>query len=206
MARIDRGDALVGIIGPLVHCDGRLPSLKLVDEGPTVRFEGDGIKLAIDVGGKDVRHISVSIDSEKPCEGPVVRAFGNMKQGLFAGVEYLSQGEQSSSKLDIETDEHVRFAPDPMKVTMPLMALVTDRMTLAMTWSDMSLQPVFATPNFFDCTGDHRMALRGRRIEATIAVSGATLEETILWAVNKRGLPPLPATAADAGRATRRCA
>ena len=26
--------------------------------------------------------------------------------------------------------------------------------------------PTFATPNFFDCTADHRMALRGRKIEA----------------------------------------
>jgi hypothetical protein len=189
VARIERGNALVGIIGPLVHCDGKLPRLKLVDEGPTVCFEGDGIKLSVGLRGSE---ISASIDSKQPCEGPVVRAIGNMQQGLFAGVEYLSQGEQSSSKLDIETGEHVRFAPDPMKVTMPLMAFVTDHMALAMTWSDMSLQPVFATPNFFDCAGDHRMALRGRRIEATIAVSGGTLEDTILWAVNKRGLPPLP--------------
>ena len=111
-------------------------------------------------------------------------------------------GEQSSSKLDIETDEHLRFAPDPLKVTMPLMAFVTDRATVAMTWSDMELQPIYATPNFFDGTDDHRMALRGTKIEATIARRRrASLEETILWAVKKRGLPPLPAAAADAGRA-----
>jgi hypothetical protein len=79
---------------------------------------------------------------------------------------------------------------------MPLMALVTDRASLAMTWNDMTLQPVYATPNFFDCADDHRMALRGTKIEAVIRVAPAAgdgpLEETILWAVNKRGLPPLP--------------
>jgi hypothetical protein len=36
------------------------------------------------------------------------------------------------------------------------------------------------------------MALRGRRIEAVIQVAGRRLEETILWAVRRRGLPPLP--------------
>ena len=57
----------------------------------------------------------------------MVRVFGGLRQGLFAGLEYLGAGEHSSSRLDIETDEHVRFAPDPLKVTMPLMAFVTDR-------------------------------------------------------------------------------
>ena len=137
--------------------------------------------------------ISVSIQSAEPCEGPVLRALGPLEQGLFAGVEYLAKGERSSSTLDIETAEHIRFAPDPMKVTLPLMAFVTDRASAAMTWQDMSLQPVFATPNFLDGAEGHRAALRGKTITATIRIRPPEpLEEAILWAVTKRGLPPLP--------------
>ncbi len=122
----------------------------------------------------------------------MVRALGALDQGLLAGVEYLGRGEKSSSTLDIETDEHLRYAPDPLKVTMPLMAFVTDRGSIAMTWNDMSLQPTFASPNFFDGQSDHRMALRGTRIEATLRVDRGPLEEAIRWAAGRRGLPPLP--------------
>jgi len=75
---------------------------------------------------------------------------------------------------------------------MPLMAFVTDRGSVAMTWRDMSLQPVYATPNFIDALADHRMALRGRSIGATIRVDPQPLEEAILWAVQENGLPDLP--------------
>jgi hypothetical protein len=76
---------------------------------------------------------------------------------------------------------------------MPLLAFVTEQATTAMTWSDMTLQPVFATPNFLDGAEGHRAALRGMRIEPTILVTKAQpLEEAILWAVRKGGLPPAP--------------
>jgi hypothetical protein len=205
LGRIRRDGQTVAVLAPLVLCEGRLPALKLVAEPraplapaatpagspvPPVRLEGDGI--VISVTPADDCQFSVAIDSTKECEGPVVRALGALQQGLFAGLEYLDKGETSSSKLDVETDEHLRFAPDPLKVTMPLMSLITDRASLAMTWDDMGLHPVFATPNFFDATPDHRMALRGRSIRATIQVGRLSLEETILWAVKRRGLPALP--------------
>ena len=226
MARIESNGQLAAIVGPLVHCQGKLPELKLVADAPalrrvagvdghrrdalvdeppdlrlsggslaldpghpTVQFQGQGVALSISAAGKE---ISVLIDSQQTCEGPVVRAIGDLEQGLFAGLEYLGKGEKSSSKLDIETVEHLRFAPDPLKVTVPLMTLVTDRVSAAMTWKDMQLQPVYATPNFFDAAGDHRMTLRGKRIEATIRLDHASLEETIRWAVARVGLPPLP--------------
>ena len=189
VGRIRRGDALVAVLAPLVHCDGKLPALKLVEEAATLRFEGEGVRLAVSAEGSE---ISVSIAGPVSCEGPVVRALGGLEQGLFAGLEYLGRGEKSSSKLDVETEEHLRFVPDPLKVTMPLMAFVTDRASLAMTWTDMGLQPVFATPNAFDATDDHRMALRGGKIEAVIRVDGLPLEEAIDWAVRRHGLPPLP--------------
>ncbi len=189
-ARVAAGGKTVGLIAPFVWCNGAVPNLTLAEQGESLRFVGEGVSVAVSLQGAE---ISIAIRSDMPCEGPVLRALGPLEQGVFAGLEYLGKGEASSSTLDIETEEHVRFAPDPLKVTMPLMAFVTDRATMAMTWHDMSLQPVFATPNFVDGAEGHRAALRGKQIDATILVRGpAPIEEAILWAVNKRGLPPVP--------------
>ncbi len=190
MARVRRDGQLAAVLAPLMHGQGDVPALKLVERGASVKFQGDGVTLELTTAGDE---ISVAITSEKPCEGPVVRAVGSLEQGLLAGLEYLGKGERSSTKIDVETAEHLRFAPDPMKLTMPLTAFVTDRASVAMTWSDMQLQPTFATPNFFDGTADHRMALGGTKIDATIRVTRQPLREAILWAVEKQGgLPPLP--------------
>lgn len=176
------------VIAPLVLSEGRVPSMKGSRSPSGLQFEGDGVRLDLAAAGNE---ISVAIRG-KACEGPVVRALGAMKQGLFAGLEYLSAGEYSSSMLDIETPEHVRYAPDPLKVTMPLMSFLTERGSVAMTWKDMRLQPVFATPNFFDGAPDHRMSLRGDRIDAAIQIDDLPIEETIFWAAQRQGLPPLP--------------
>lgn len=190
-AEILREDELVAVLAPLVQVEGEIAPLDVVSSSTqTAHLRGDGIDVAIELGEQTVH---VHIDSDQPCEGPVLRVMGALEQGLFAGLEYLGAGERSSSKLDIHTDEHLRYAPDPLKVTMPLMACVTDRAAAAMSWRDMTLQPVFTSPNFLDGSDDHRMALRGRRIEATLLVrEPAPLEELILWAVEQRGLPPLP--------------
>jgi hypothetical protein len=62
----------------------------------------------------------------------------------------------------------------------------------------MTLQAVFAAPDFLDGTASHRMALRGSTISAVVRVGAGwtergRLEPAILWAVQRRGLPPLPA-------------
>jgi hypothetical protein len=69
---------------------------------------------------------------------------------------------------------------------------VTDRASVAMSWDDMALQPVYATPNFFDGAADHRMTLQGRDITAVIRFDQGPLEESIVWAVQRKGLPALP--------------
>jgi len=189
LARVRRGSTLVAALAPLVHRAGVIPPLKLAGQQPSIRWQGNGVTLELSASGKEIH---VAIASDQPCEGPVVRAFGALKQGLLGGVEYLGAGERSYSTLDIETPEHLRYAPDPLKVTMPLMSFVTDRAAVAMTWKDMGLQPIYATPNFFEGTDDHRMALQRARIEATILVDRLAAEETILWAVQKQGLPPPP--------------
>lgn len=190
LAVIWRGEQPVASLGPLVLVDGQLPALTCDESDSAVRFAGPGVQLTITPRGSEV---AVTIRSEQPCEGPVVRAFGELRQGLFAGLEYLSAGEHSSSRLDIETDEHVRYAPDPLKVTLPLMAFVTDRGSIALSWDAMALQPIYATPNFFDGTTDHRMSLQGRDIQAVLRLGNDAIEESIRWAVQRHGLPALPA-------------
>lgn len=189
VALIRRDDQLLASLGPIVTINDRAPRLELVEESKTIRFRGADVSVSLTPNGDE---LEVSIDSELPCAGPVVRAVGGLEQGLFAGLEYLGKGERSSSTLDIETSEHVRFAPDPLKVTMPLMAFVTERTSVALTWEDMSLQPVYATPNFFDGTADHRMTLQGKKMRATLRVSRQPLEESIAWVVGRHGLPELP--------------
>ena len=171
------------------------PADRSASVGPDrLRLLGPGLAVSLQLQD-DLLH--VAIDSQEDCEGPVVRVLGSLEQGLLAGLEYLGKGERSSSKLDIETPEHVRFAPDRLQVTMPLMAYVTPQSSIALAWDDMQLQPVFATPNFFDGTDDHRMSLRGRSIRATIRVADGPLEDAILWSVQRHGLPPLPAAPRD---------
>jgi len=168
--------------------------------GISVRLSFSGGELFVELEGKDPGQFQKVSSSRKQSqasesleiEGPVVRVFGPLEQGLFSGLEYLGKGEPSSSRADIETEEHIRFAPDRLKVTMPLMAFVTSKAAVAMTWEDMGLQPVYATPNFFEGTPEHRMSLRGSHIRATVRVKPGRLEESILWAVRKHGLPPLP--------------
>ena len=189
MARIVRGGQPVAVLAPLIHWDGEVPALKPAEHGTALRLQGDGVTVAISTAGNEV---SVAITSARRCEGPVVRVLGGLEGGVFAGVEYLGKHDASSSRLDVENEQHLRFAPEPLKVTFPFMSLVTDRAAVAMSWSDAELQPVYATPNFFDATADHRMALRGTKIDATILVDRIPVEETIAWVVKKRGLPPLP--------------
>ena len=194
IARLRRDGRIAAVIGPLVIVDGKVPELKRDAGNAGLRFVGDGVTLAIDTAENE---INVAIDGHRPCEGPIVRPRGMLEQGLLAGLEYLGRGERSSSKLDVRTAEHLRFAPDPLKVTMPLSVIRTDRVTLALAWDDMRLQPIYAVPNFFDCTDDHRMGLRvrdpaGGKIRATIRVGTGPLAEQIVWAVRRNGLPPLP--------------
>jgi hypothetical protein len=188
-ARVHRDGQLVAMLAPLVHCDYQIPNLQLTSTPQSLQFRGDNVTMTLSTAGNEIR---VAIEGERECEGPVVRAFGGLEQGLLAGLEHLGKGEHSSTKLDVETEAYLRFAPKPLDVTMPLMSFVTDRASISLTWDDMNLQPIFATPNFFDAAGDHRMALRGAKIEAVVRVDDGPLSDQIVWAVRRRGLPPLP--------------
>lgn len=196
LVRLLRDGQQVAALAPLVHVNGRIPELELADEhGWPLEFVGEQVHVTLaDTADGD---LVVKIASDQQVEGPVVRVAGHLEQGLLAGVEYLGKGEVSSSRLDIETEEHLRFEPDPMDVTMPLMAVVTDRASVALTWNPGNLQPTFAAPDFLDFTAGHRMSLKGKEIRAMLRVGngwpdGGRLEEAILWSVSERGLPELP--------------
>lgn len=143
--------------------------------------------------------------------GPVFRPKGEMRQALLCGVEYLEQGEHSSATADIETAEHLRHAPKPLDVTWPFMAIVTEKIGFGLYWKDPETnEPIFATPDFL-CgdPGSHYLGLRSwADMAGTLKIKPnrerknpeelSDLEELILWAVNKHGLPePLKPTRSD---------
>jgi hypothetical protein len=189
-AEILSGDKVVAIMNPLVQIENRVPRLVQAESDESIAFIGQGTKVSLRIKDSE---ISARIESRQKAEGPVLRVLGSLEQGLFAGLEYLGRQEQSSSTLDIDTPEHIRFEPDLLKITMSLMACVTDRGAAAMMWDNMTIQPVFAVPNFFEGSDDHRMSLKANEINAAIRVrNDKSIEESILWAVRRWGLPELP--------------
>ncbi|MBN1845604.1 MAG: hypothetical protein JW810_07970, partial [Sedimentisphaerales bacterium] len=119
-AELEIDGRVVAILAPLVHIDGALPAGRLVEADDILRWEGSE-DLSCTLGLED-EQVHIRIESKKECEGPVLRALGHLAQGVFAGLEYLGPNEASSSRLDIETAERLRFVPDILKVTLPLMA------------------------------------------------------------------------------------
>ena len=133
--------------------------------------------------------------------GPVFRPYGEMQQAVLSGVEYLEKGEHSSSTADIETPEHLRFAPSPMDITWQFMSVVTDRAAFGLVWNNPDAQPIFATPDFI--LGDstkHHMGLHGQWLSGTLKITPpnkhntlSDLDSLILWAFHKLGgVPDLP--------------
>ena len=150
---------------------------------------------------------------------PGLGTFGERKtQGLFAGLEYLDD-EPSSSEADITTAEHIRRAPDPVKVTFPLMAIAHEGRYVGLVWEPSgSVSPVFDSPDTIYGSGAHVMALTGpavgeKRLEnelvahtplrlraneplrmqaVIIGGKGATIVPAVQQYVAFRGLPAIP--------------
>lgn len=134
------------------------------------------------------------LDAESPLHGPIFRPLGTMRQALLCGNEYLEEGEHSSSSADFETSDRLRFAPRPLSITIPLMAILTRRASFALLYDDPMNQAVFAVPDFLDgLTDSHRMNLFGAAQAGTVRIAPPELlEEGILWGVKKFGLPEPP--------------
>ncbi len=91
---------------------------------------------------------------------PGLGTFGEKKyQGLFAGVEYLSD-EPSSSEADLTTAEHIRRIPDPVKLTFPLMAISYNGRFIGLIWETSNLVvATFDSPDRIYNSGAHVMAM-----------------------------------------------
>ncbi len=80
-------------------------------------------------------------------------------QALFAGVEYLAD-EPSSSEAEIRGSKAIRRVPDPLKITMPLMAVAHRGRFLGVTWEKSDpLTAAFDSPDRIYGSGAHVMAL-----------------------------------------------
>ena len=138
--------------------------------------------------------LAFEYDAPRTIHAPVLRVPGTMKQATFPGVEYLEEGEHSSSTADIETPERVRYAPSIYWVAQPYAAIATDRGSLTLLYDDTKAQPVFAVPDFID--GDatsSRMNVCAKSLTGKIRVADAEpLEDAILWATKTFGLPEPP--------------
>ncbi|MCS7301286.1 MAG: hypothetical protein NZ556_07015 [Fimbriimonadales bacterium] len=95
-------------------------------------------------------------------------SFGDAKdEALFPGLEYLIGEERSSGSAFAAPPFDLRFAPDPYKITAPLMAirwrscLVSLEWDPAQGWSGVLRAPnaLFASPNFLEAGANHRFAL-----------------------------------------------
>lgn len=94
--------------------------------------------------------LAFRLNSDRSVHGPVLRPIGSMRQALLSGVEYLEEGEFSSSVADIETYERFRYAPPTTWMTAPLAIVVTDNASFVMNYDNPNAQPIFAVPDFID--------------------------------------------------------
>ena len=197
-ARLFWKGQLAAVASPLAQRAGAAVALRPRVRADGIEFSGEPIqRLALRVEGDEV---VFDVNASECITGPAIRAQGRLEQGLLAGVEYLEEGEASSSLLDVERPEHLRFEPDPLLLTLPLAACVTPTASVAVLWNDPALQPVFSTPNRYDGTPDHLAAVKGTNFQLRVrlgdgATAGGVLEDAILWAVKRRGLPEVPPAA-----------
>lgn len=83
-------------------------------------------------------------------------------QALFGGLEYLDAPDVSSSAADNETPARIRFLPDPLKVTVPLMALGCEGRHAALAFPPLGpASPLFAAPDRPASLHDERSYLGG---------------------------------------------
>jgi hypothetical protein len=95
-------------------------------------------------------------------------SFGAAKDdGIFPGVEWLKGDEWSSGTDWFQHPWALRVAPDPFKVSVPVMAISHQGEGVGLAWNPLAPvvshqrypQPVFASPNFVDRRNNHLMGL-----------------------------------------------
>lgn len=188
-------DRRLAIIAPVVGRGGSAIGGTVTRRGDSLVLANHGIQGRIWIENGRVR---VSVTANRRFEGPVVRTPGTHERAVFPGLEYLGRGEPSSSTADIEGPEHIRFRPDPLSVTIPLMSVETPRGTVSLVWRPSpDVQPTFLVPNRLDGPPGQRFSLIGTRIDAALQADDGTLDEHIVTCVQHLGLPELPAHPRD---------
>lgn len=80
-------------------------------------------------------------------------------QAVFCGVEYLCD-EPSSSDADIAKPNHIRSTPDPVKITIPMMAIQQDGRYIGVIWERSAMvSATFDSPDRVYDSGLHLMEL-----------------------------------------------
>jgi len=88
-------------------------------------------------------------------------------QALFPGLEYLNDGEPSSSTRDAAPPINNRLMPDPLKITVPMMAVSTKVGMVTLFWDptqkwngkDYGPCAVFASPNLVHKHQNHLLEI-----------------------------------------------
>ncbi|MGB9607363.1 MAG: hypothetical protein ACPL7E_02385, partial [bacterium] len=136
------------------------------------------LKLTLSKGSDTLKaEYSLACDKDRELllfEGPLLYAgegsFGEGKEeALFPGLEWLVDGERSSSSLDISENhpDRIRYVPHPNKITIPLMSVYNKGLSLALLWDayqkwdGINDRPsaVFASPDWFEGRNAHLMGL-----------------------------------------------
>ncbi|MCL2305030.1 MAG: hypothetical protein FWC43_06760 [Planctomycetaceae bacterium] len=203
---------LLALLAPLVHKNGVLPDFRLDPDSTDheLRFTAPDAKLVLTLRENEIDFHVEPVRSSGIFEGPVLRVPGRLKGGLLCGVEYLGPGDVSSSNIDVREPNNNRSVPPKDWITFPLATVASESLSVGLCWDDMELQPTFSSPNRFDLADDHRVALQGVKIDATIrlvepAANQDPITEMIRWAVHRRGLPELPAAPRTNGEQTQLC-
>ena len=86
---------------------------------------------------------------------------------IFPGLEFLEDDEPSSNTRDAAPPLNNRLVPHPYKITIPVMAIETQKAVVGITWDPMhcwdgeaqSLSATFASPNWYHQERNHLMGL-----------------------------------------------
>ncbi len=88
-ARVELDGRLVAVLAPLVRREGVTPKLTLTVQGNALLWRGEGVALKLSLRGEE---IAAKIESDRACEGPVLRAARAAGTGIVRGLGISGQG------------------------------------------------------------------------------------------------------------------
>jgi hypothetical protein len=117
-------------------------------------------------------------------------AFGLEREGgMFPGLEYLVQGEQSSGTDYAGESAARRYIPHPNKITIPFLSVSAGGMTTGMLWDPLQTPlsghdrpaALYASPNTWDGQDNHLMRLSFPGLTAGLKENQDHLESPFLF-------------------------